>query len=166
MLQVHIGNPFLSWRAALALGAALPALLIGLAAPLHAQVLTDADPDGADAQGIADTQFSLAANYVFRIGSKDAFVRADWQHIGDLAFFDDPAQQAIFDAAGYTREQNLINASLGIRMRSGFAVSLWARNLLNDEYLIFASPTVLQAGSFSGAPGQPRTFGVTLRRTF
>ncbi|WP_416908067.1 MAG: TonB-dependent receptor [Polymorphobacter sp.] len=124
------------------------------------------DISGQRPQGIADTQFSLAANYVFRIGSKDAFVRADWQHIGDSAFFDDPAQQAIFDAAGYTREQNLINASLGIRMRSGFAVSLWARNLLNDEYLIFASPTVLQAGSFSGAPGQPRTFGVTLRRTF
>ena len=81
-------------------------------------------------------------------------------------FFDDPAQQAIFDALDYTREQNLINASLGIRTQKGFAVSLWARNLFNDEYLVFASPTVLQAGSFSGAPGQPRTFGLTVRRSF
>lgn len=124
------------------------------------------DVSGQQPQGIAETQFSLAANYGFTIGSLDAFVRADWQHIGDSAFFDDPAQQAIIDATDFTREQNLINASLGIRTPKGFAVSLWARNLLNDEYLVFATPTVLQAGSFSGAPGQPRTFGVTVRRSF
>jgi iron complex outermembrane recepter protein len=124
------------------------------------------DISGQKPQGIAETQFSLAANYGFTIGSLDAFVRADWQHIGDSPFFDDPAQQAIFDATDYTREQNLINASLGIRTPKGFAVSLWARNLFNDEFLVFASPAVLQAGSFSGAPGQPRTFGVTVRRSF
>jgi outer membrane receptor protein involved in Fe transport len=124
------------------------------------------DISGQQPQGISETQFSLAANYGFAIGSLDAFVRADWQHIGDSPFFDDPAQEAIIDAFDYTREQNLINASLGIKTPKGFAVALWARNLFNDEYLIFASPTVLQAGSFSGAPGQPRTFGVTLRRSF
>jgi len=124
------------------------------------------DISGQKPQGIAETQFSLAGNYGFTIGSLDAFVRADWQHIGDSPFFDDPAQQAIFDATDYTREQNLINASLGIRTPKGFAVSLWARNLFNDEFLVFASPAVLQAGSFSGAPGQPRTFGVTVRRSF
>ncbi len=124
------------------------------------------DISGQQPQGIAETQFSLAANYGFTIGNLDAFVRADWQHIGDSPFFDDPAQEAIIDAFDYTREQNLINASLGIKTPKGFAVALWARNLFNDEYLIFASPTVLQAGSFSGAPGQPRTFGVTLRRSF
>ena len=124
------------------------------------------DVSGQQPQGIAETQFTFAANYGFTIGSLDAFVRADWQHIGDSPFFDDPAQEAIFDALDYTREQNLINASLGIRTQKGFAVSLWARNLFNDEYLVFASPTVLQAGSFSGAPGQPRTFGMTVRRSF
>lgn len=124
------------------------------------------DISGQQPQGIAETQFNLAANYGFTIGSLDAFVRADWQHIGDSPFFDDLAQQAIIDAFGYTREQNLVNASLGFRTQNGFAVALWARNLLDDEYLVFASPTVLQAGSFSGAPGQPRTYGVTLRRSF
>lgn len=124
------------------------------------------DISGQQPQGIAETQFSLAATYGFAIGSLDAFVRADWQHIGDSPFFDDPAQQAIIDATDYTREQNLVSASVGVRTQSGFAVSLWARNLFDDEYLVFASPTVLQAGSFSGAPGQPRTFGVTLRKTF
>ena len=124
------------------------------------------DVSGQQPQGIAETQFSLGGNYDFSIGSLDAFIRADWQHIGNSAFFDDPAQQAIIDAFGYTREQDLINASLGIRTQGGFAVALWARNLLDDQYLVFATPTVLQAGSFSGAAGQPRTYGVTLRRSF
>ncbi|MBA4761007.1 TonB-dependent receptor [Sphingomonas sp.] len=124
------------------------------------------DVSGQKPQGIAETQFSLAANYGFKVGSFDAFVRADWQHIGDSPFFDDPAQQAVIDATDYTREQNLINASFGIRTPSGLGLSLWARNLFDDQYLVFASPTVLQAGSFNGAPGQPRTFGMTVRRAF
>jgi len=124
------------------------------------------DVSGQQPQGIAKTQFSLGGNYGFTIGRLDAFVRADWQHVGDSPFFDNPAEQAIIDAAGYTRGQNLFNASLGIRTPGGLGVSLWARNLFNDQYLIFASPTVLQAGSFSGAPGQPRTFGATLRKSF
>ncbi len=121
---------------------------------------------GQQPQGIARAQFNLAANYNFSIGSLNAFVRSDWQHIGNSPFFDDPVQQAIIAATDYTREQNLISASLGIRTKSGFAVSLWARNLLDDQYLVFASPAVAQAGSFNGAPGQPRTFGVTLRKSF
>jgi outer membrane receptor protein involved in Fe transport len=52
---------------------------------------TGLDISGRQPQGIAETQFSLAANYGFTIGSLDAFVRADWQHIGDSPFFDDPA---------------------------------------------------------------------------
>ncbi len=121
---------------------------------------------GQQPQGIARAQFNLAANYNFSIGSLNAFVRSDWQHIGNSPFFDDPVQQAIIAATDYTREQNLISASLGIRTKSGFAVSLWARNLLDDQYLVFASPAVAQACSFNGAPGQPRTFGVTLRKSF
>ncbi|MFU7527368.1 TonB-dependent receptor [Qipengyuania sp. ASV99] len=124
------------------------------------------DVSGQKPQGIAETQFSLAAAYGFAISNLDAFVRADWQHIGDSPFFGNPAEQAIIDATDYTREQNLINAALGIRAQSGLGISLWARNLFDDQYLVFASPTVLQAGSFSGAPGQPRTFGATLRKTF
>lgn len=124
------------------------------------------DVSGQQPQGIAKTQFSLGGNYSFTIGRLDAFVRADWQHIGDSPFVDNPAEQAVIDATGYTRGQNLINASIGIRTPGGIGVSLWARNMFDDQYLIFASPTVLQAGSFSGAPGQPRTFGATLRKSF
>lgn len=124
------------------------------------------DISGQRPQGIARTQFSLAANYAFTIGSLDAFFRTDWQHIGNSPFFDDPAQQAVIDAADYTRAQNLVSASLGFKLQSGLALTLWARNLFDDQYIVFATPAVAQTGSFNGAPGQPRTFGMTVRKAF
>ncbi len=124
------------------------------------------DISGQQPQGIAKTQFTLGSNYNFSIGRLDAFVRGDWQHIGNSPFLDDPNEAATLAAAGYSREQNLVNMSVGIKTASGFGVSLWARNLFDDKYIVFASPALAQAGTINGAPNQPRTFGVTLRRSF
>lgn len=124
------------------------------------------DISGQQPQGVAKTQFTLGSNYNFSIGNLDAFVRADWQHIGNSPFLDDPNEAATIAAAGYSREQNLVNMSVGIKTARGFGVSLWARNLFDDQYIVFASPALAQAGTINGAPNQPRTFGVTLRRSF
>ncbi len=124
------------------------------------------DISGQQPQGVAKTQFTLGSSYNFSVGSLDAFVRADWQHIGNSPFLDDPNEAATLATGGYSREQNLVNMSVGIKTASEFAVSLWARNLFDDEYVVFASPALAQAGTINGAPGQPRTYGVTLRRSF
>lgn len=124
------------------------------------------DISGQQPQGVAKTQFTLGANYNFTIGSVDAFVRADWQHIGNSPFLDDPNEAATLATGGYSREQNLVNMSVGIKTASEFAVSFWARNLFDDEHIVFASPALAQAGTINGAPGQPRTYGVTLRKSF
>ena len=63
--------------------------------------------------------------------------------------------------------QNIVNASLGVTNDAHqIEVTLWARNLTNDESLIATFPTVAQDGSYSGYPTPPRTYGVTLRKTF
>lgn len=63
--------------------------------------------------------------------------------------------------------QNVVNASLGVTNDAHqVEVTLWARNLTNDESLISTFPTVAQDGSYSGYPTPPRTYGVTLRKTF
>ena len=93
-------------------------------------------------------------------------MRADWQHIGNSPFLDDPKEAATLATGGYTREQNLVNMSVGIKTASSISVSLWARNLLDDQYIAFASPALAQAGTINGAPNQPRTFGVTLHKSF
>jgi outer membrane receptor protein involved in Fe transport len=124
------------------------------------------DISGQQPQGVAETKFTLGSNYNFTIGSLDAFVRADWQHIGDSPFLDDPNEAARLVGSGFSREQNLVNMSVGIRTASDFAVSLWARNLFDDQHIVFASPALAQAGTINGAPNQPRTYGVTIRKSF
>lgn len=64
-------------------------------------------------------------------------------------------------------DQNVINASLGVtNTAKQIEVSLWARNLTKDNSLISTFPTVAQDGSYSGYPNAPRTYGVTVRKTF
>jgi outer membrane receptor protein involved in Fe transport len=124
------------------------------------------DISGQQPQGVPETKFTLGTNYNFTIGSLDAFIRADWQHVGNAPFLDDPNEAARLVGSGFSREQNLVNTSIGIRTPSNFAVSLWARNLFDDQYIVFASPALAQSGTINGAPNQPRTFGVTISRTF
>jgi len=45
-------------------------------------------------------------------------------------------------------------------------LNLWGRNLTGDEYLLSAFPSVAQAGSISGYPSQPRTYGLTVKYNF
>ena len=64
-------------------------------------------------------------------------------------------------------DQNVVNASLGVTNRPHqVEVMLWARNLTKDDSLISAFPTVAQDGSYSGYPNAPRTYGVTVRKSF
>ncbi len=66
-----------------------------------------------------------------------------------------------------TYSQKSVNASVGFGNRpQHYEVMVWARNLTNYRSIIGAFPTVAQAGSYSGFPNQPRTFGVTLRTRF
>lgn len=57
----------------------------------------------------------------------------------------------------------LLNARLGVRGKDGrWEASLWSRNLLNKLY--FYSKGISENGAvFYGQPGDPRTFGLTLR---
>ena len=64
-----------------------------------------------------------------------------------------------------------INMSVGVTDSANqLEVMVWARNLTNDKSLLGTFPTVAQGfpepASFSGYPNQPRTYGVTLRKTF
>jgi len=124
------------------------------------------DLSGQTPQGVADTQFTLGGNFNFRIADMGGYVRADWQFVGDSNFFDNPIDQLAVDQAGYTREQNLVNASVGIMTKNEILVSVWARNLFENEFLVGASPAPIQEGNYNGIPNQPRTFGITVKKKF
>ena len=58
---------------------------------------------------------------------------------------------------------SLLNGRVGFRASNGWTLSLWARNLLNRDYLDLLSAAPGNSGLYVGQPGDPRTFGITLR---
>ena len=57
----------------------------------------------------------------------------------------------------------LANLRAGFRANSGWTVFVWSRNLLSKDYYELMSAQPGNSGLFVGQPGDPRTFGVTLR---
>lgn len=66
----------------------------------------------------------------------------------------------------FKREVNLVNASSTFALENGIEVGVWARNLLNDKYILTVFDGVAQAGTVSGYPSQPRTYGGVVRYKF
>jgi iron complex outermembrane receptor protein len=60
----------------------------------------------------------------------------------------------------------LINPRVGFRTPDGWAIAVWARNVGNKDYFEFLSAAPGSSGLFVGLPGDPRTFGVTLSKSF
>ena len=106
--------------------------------------------------------------FFFLLGAIDAFVRADWQYEADTDFGDGgsaaPINAALEDL--YDREVNNVNASLGFTSANGLGITFWGRNIFDHEYITTAFPGVAQAGTWTGYPSQPQTYGVTVRKTF
>ena len=92
--------------------------------------------------------------------SISGFIRAEYIYEDEIQIIENVS------AIIASREVSTFNASIGLQWDNGFAAMLWGRNLNNDDYLLSAFPAVAQPGSFSGYPNAPRTYGLTLRKTF
>lgn len=121
------------------------------------------DLSGERPAGVSRTSTSLAFNYDFRISSIEGFVRADWQHSGATNYTDNPSLQQLI---GFQREFDLVNASIGFAWPSNTSVTLWGRNILDEQYITGAFPAVAQSGSVSGFANQPASYGITIRQRF
>lgn len=60
----------------------------------------------------------------------------------------------------------LLNARAGFRSDTGWDLFVWSRNLTDEDYFEFLSAASGGTGLFVGYPGDPRTWGVTLRGAF
>jgi len=117
------------------------------------------DLSGETPAGIHETSLSVGFTLKWQAMGLDGFVRADYLHESDVQVVDNVPK------AVASREVGTLNASIGAAI-NGWSVLFWGRNLTDDEYLLSAFPSVAQAGSLSGYPNQPRTFGLTIRKTF
>jgi iron complex outermembrane receptor protein len=58
---------------------------------------------------------------------------------------------------------SLVNVRVGLRWTDGWTVSVWSRNLLDQNYYELLTAAPGNTGLFVGQPGDGRTVGVTLR---
>jgi outer membrane receptor protein involved in Fe transport len=118
------------------------------------------DLSGTTPAGIPDFSMNTSATYYFDLGSMSAYLRGEYVYEAEVQVIENvPADIA-------SREISMFNASMGITLNNGLELSIWGRNLNDDEFLQSAFPSVAQSGSYSGYPNQPRTFGITAKARF
>ena len=120
------------------------------------------DLTGDTPAGIPKWSFSTSATVNHDLGGDwQGYARIEYDYVSKVQLTETVSPTL----ASY--DQNVVNGSLGITNTAHqIEVMLWGRNLTNDESLISAFPTVAQDGSYSGYPNAPRTYGVTVRKTF
>jgi iron complex outermembrane receptor protein len=84
----------------------------------------------------------------------DASYRSEWYSDASVS------QHTLIDGYG------LLNLRAGFRSNGPWELVLWARNVLDEDYLQFVSVQSGNSGLVIGSPGDPRTVGVTLRAKF
>jgi iron complex outermembrane receptor protein len=122
------------------------------------------DVSGSDLPGISKSAISFGGEYVTPghvLGRTGEFFGA----------FDTSYRSSFSSSASASRYlvvegYSLLNVRVGFRAGDGWTLSLWSRNLLNERYHDLLSPAPGNTGLYVGQPGDPRTFGVTIRLNF
>ena len=131
------------------------------------------DLTGRRPGGIPEFSIATSATYTHEFGASGNKLvsRLDYAHESNvdinngLPTFNGPIT-ARRDSRIFSRETNLVNGSIIFQMESGIEVGAWARNLLDDQYIITVFDGVAQSGTVSGYPSQPRTYGGLVRFKF
>jgi iron complex outermembrane receptor protein len=58
-----------------------------------------------------------------------------------------------------------LNARIGFRTAKGVSISIWGRNVLDQNYFEQLLPAGGNAGQYAAVLGDPRTYGITLRHS-
>jgi len=111
-------------------------------------------------------QTSLAASYSADVPMGELVGSLDWSTQSLVDFQPDNHGPAMPASATMQRGYSLWNARLQLNVdEAGLKVAFWARNLFDKKY--FANTIDIQSlGIASGALGEPRTFGLDIRKSF
>ena len=96
-------------------------------------------------------------DYAVPVGRGSVFVHADSASRSGVN--GDPTISRFTHVGAY----NLTNANIGYRFGDGLEVAVFARNLLDANYLQNVTVQAGNSGLIVGTPSDPRTIGVTLR---
>jgi iron complex outermembrane receptor protein len=125
------------------------------------------DLSGLKPAGIPDLSVSMGGTYTHEFaGGTKAIAHIDYQYESPTQIVDGLSGLPATVAQNLKREVNQLNASFTVALTNGFELGVWGRNITNAQYLTTIFNAVAQAGSVSGYPSQPRTYGVTGRFKF
>jgi len=119
------------------------------------------DISGSPLPGISNWASSFGGEYTTRtsaIGRRgEFFVALDGSYRS--SFSSSPSASKYLVVDGYP----LFNTRVGFRWSEGWSLTLWTRNLFNEEYYELLTAAPGNTGLYVGQPGDQRTIGLTLR---
>ncbi|GHD20221.1 TonB-dependent receptor [Halioglobus japonicus] len=120
------------------------------------------DISGGDLSGNAENVVVLTVNQDFTLSdTMTGFI------YGEYSWVDDRMTDVNNDPVKYDGDYNLINVRAGLRYEPWDAyVTLWGRNLTDEEYTGTIADAPAQTGRFIAYYEEPRTWGLTLRKDF
>jgi len=122
------------------------------------------DISGEDLPGVSEWAASFGAEYTRASSLLDAsgeyFAAVDGSYRSEWSSNPSPSKYMWID------EYTLTNLRTGFRADGGWSVSLWARNVTDEEYFDFLAAQSASTGMIAGQPGDPRTYGATYTLEF
>jgi len=122
------------------------------------------DISGQRLPGVSKWSFSYGAEYNLpaHLLGKDGQAYIGFDGNARTNFSSNPSPSTYTWVDGYS----LANFRLGFRTESGFDVFGWVRNAFDSNYFEQLSVPSGNTGLITGNPGDPRTFGVTIKAEF
>ena len=128
------------------------------------------DLSGQRVGGIPEWSLRTSATHTLELGDAGTrfITRVDYSHESSTPINNGlPGfNRALGNTRIFERAVNLVNASATLALSNGIEVGAFARNLLNDQYILTVFDGVAQAGTVTGYPSQPRTYGGVVRFKF
>jgi iron complex outermembrane receptor protein len=139
--------------------------------------------EGNRLPSVPKVQLTASVTYNFNVAGRDSYVTASYQHVGSR--FTQPSDQESnprtfvhglpFQGAPATAattvdlelpKYNLVNLSAGMEFSRGFSAILYVNNVTDEKALLSFDRERGGRARLGFATNQPRTIGVTLRKTF
>ncbi|UIJ43603.1 TonB-dependent receptor [Sphingomonas cannabina] len=122
------------------------------------------DISGQRLPGVSKWSLSYGAEYNVPVPSLGDGAQIYFGYDGSYRsnFSSNPSPSAYTWIGGYS----LSNFRLGIRADGGFNAFAWVRNAFDQDYFEMLSVQSGSTGLIVGQPGDPRTYGVTLSKSF
>ena len=139
--------------------------------------------EGNRLPSVPKLQVTASMTYFFSLAGRESYVTASWQHVGSR--FTQPSDQENnprtfthglpFEGAPTTAattldlelpKYNLVNLSMGMDFARGFSAVVYVNNLTDEKALLSFDRERGGRARLGFATNQPRTIGVTLRKSF